>query len=119
MPCFIFDVRFDVSAETGTFGTSRGHSCKPRALRSALRRIRGFACSNVGVAWRAVAWRNTINLCISARLGPNMGPWANSTASDLNRRLNIEQSDSLRDALVRRGLVRKVKDGRATHLYAS
>jgi Mn-dependent DtxR family transcriptional regulator len=38
--------------------------------------------------------------------------------SDLNRRLNIEQSDSLRDALIRRGLVRKVKDGRATHLYA-
>jgi hypothetical protein len=25
--------------------------------------------------------------------------------SDLNRRLNIEQSDSLRDALIRRGLV--------------
>ena len=37
--------------------------------------------------------------------------------SDLNRRLNMKQSDSLRDALIRRGLVRKVKDGRATHLY--
>jgi Mn-dependent DtxR family transcriptional regulator len=38
--------------------------------------------------------------------------------SDLNRRLNMEQSDSLRDVLIRRGLIRKVKDGRATHLYA-
>lgn len=38
--------------------------------------------------------------------------------SELNRRLKMEQSDALRDALIRRGLVRKVKDGRATHLYA-
>jgi Mn-dependent DtxR family transcriptional regulator len=38
--------------------------------------------------------------------------------SELNRRLKVEQSDALRDALIRRGLVRKVKDGRATHLYA-
>jgi hypothetical protein len=37
--------------------------------------------------------------------------------SELNRRLKREQSDSLRAALIRRGLVRKVKDGRATHLY--
>jgi DNA-binding MarR family transcriptional regulator len=38
--------------------------------------------------------------------------------SELNRRLNVEQSDALRDVLIRRGLVRKVKDGQATHLYA-
>jgi Mn-dependent DtxR family transcriptional regulator len=38
--------------------------------------------------------------------------------SELNRRLKVEQSDALRDALIRRGLVHKVKDGRATHLYA-
>jgi hypothetical protein len=38
--------------------------------------------------------------------------------SELNRRLNREQSDSLRAALIRQGLVRKVKDGRETHLYA-
>jgi hypothetical protein len=38
--------------------------------------------------------------------------------SELNRRLNLEQSDALRDALIRRGLVRKVKDGATTHLYA-
>ena len=38
--------------------------------------------------------------------------------SELNRRLNVEQSDALRDALIKRGLVRKVKDGQATHLYA-
>lgn len=38
--------------------------------------------------------------------------------SDLNRRMNRVQSDSLRAALIRRGLVRKVTDGRATHLYA-
>ena len=37
--------------------------------------------------------------------------------SELNRRLNLTQSDSLRASLIRRGLVRKVKDGRATHLY--
>jgi hypothetical protein len=38
--------------------------------------------------------------------------------SELNRRLKMEQSDALRDVLIRRGLVRKVKDGGATHLYA-
>jgi hypothetical protein len=38
--------------------------------------------------------------------------------SELNRRLKRQQSDSLRAALIRRGLVRKVTDGRATHLYA-
>jgi hypothetical protein len=38
--------------------------------------------------------------------------------SELNRRLKMEQSDALRDALIARGLVRKVKDGRATHLFA-
>ena len=38
--------------------------------------------------------------------------------TELNRRLNREASDSLRAALIRRGLVRKVKEGRATHLYA-
>ena len=38
--------------------------------------------------------------------------------SELNRRLNLTQSDDLRDALVRKGLVRKVKEGHATLLYA-
>jgi Mn-dependent DtxR family transcriptional regulator len=38
--------------------------------------------------------------------------------SEINRRLNMKQSDALRDALIRRGLVRKVKEGRETHLYA-
>jgi hypothetical protein len=38
--------------------------------------------------------------------------------SELNRRLNMKESDALRDTLVRRGLVRKVKQGAATHLYA-
>ena len=38
--------------------------------------------------------------------------------SELNRLLNMKQSDALRDALIRRGLVRKVKEGPATHLYA-
>jgi Mn-dependent DtxR family transcriptional regulator len=38
--------------------------------------------------------------------------------SEINRRLKMKQSDALRDALIRRGLVRKVKDGRETHLYA-
>src|SRR4029453_15715066 len=47
-------------------GTSRAHSRKPRALRSALWRIRGFANSSVRVAWRAGAWRNTIDLRVSA-----------------------------------------------------
>ena len=37
--------------------------------------------------------------------------------SELNRRLNKEQSDALRATLIRRGLVRKVKDGQATFLY--
>lgn len=38
--------------------------------------------------------------------------------SEINRRLKLVQSDALRDALIRRGLVRKVKAGQATHLYA-
>lgn len=37
--------------------------------------------------------------------------------SEINQRLNREQTDSLRATLIRRGLVRKVKEGRATHLY--
>ena len=39
--------------------------------------------------------------------------------SEINRRLKMVQSDSLRAALIRRGLVRKIKDGRETHLYAT
>lgn len=39
--------------------------------------------------------------------------------SEINRRLNRVESDSLRATLIRRGLVRKVKDGRATYLYAN
>ena len=38
--------------------------------------------------------------------------------SEINRRLGLMQSDSLRTMLIRRGLVRKVKEGQATHLYA-
>ncbi len=38
--------------------------------------------------------------------------------SELNRLLKLTQSDALRDALIRKGLVRKVKEGAATHLYA-
>jgi Mn-dependent DtxR family transcriptional regulator len=38
--------------------------------------------------------------------------------SEINRRLGLTQSDSLRATLIRRGLVRKVKEGQATHLYA-
>jgi Mn-dependent DtxR family transcriptional regulator len=37
--------------------------------------------------------------------------------SEINRRLGLTQSDSLRATLIRRGLVRKVKEGHATHLY--
>jgi hypothetical protein len=37
--------------------------------------------------------------------------------SEINRRLNQVESDSLRATLIRRGLVRKVKDGQATYLY--
>ena len=39
--------------------------------------------------------------------------------SELNRRLDRTESDALRAALIRRGLVRKVKEGQATHLYAN
>jgi Mn-dependent DtxR family transcriptional regulator len=38
--------------------------------------------------------------------------------SEINRRLGLTQSDSLRATLIRQGLVRKVKEGQATHLYA-
>ncbi len=38
--------------------------------------------------------------------------------SEINRRLNRTESDSLRATLIRRGLVRKIKDGQATRLYA-
>jgi hypothetical protein len=37
--------------------------------------------------------------------------------SGINRRLNRVETDSLRATLIRRGLVRKVKVGQATHLY--
>jgi predicted transcriptional regulator len=37
--------------------------------------------------------------------------------SELNRLLNLEQSDALRSALIKRGLVRKEKDGSATRYY--
>ena len=39
--------------------------------------------------------------------------------SEINRRLNRTESDSLRATLIRRGLVRKVKEGQSTHLYAT
>ena len=39
--------------------------------------------------------------------------------SEINRRLNRTESDSLRATLIRRGLVRKVKEGQATYLYAT
>jgi len=39
--------------------------------------------------------------------------------SEINRRLGLAQSDSLRATLIRRGLVRKVKEGQSTHLYAT
>jgi hypothetical protein len=37
--------------------------------------------------------------------------------SEINRTLNIEQSDGPRGALLKRGLVRKVKEGSATRYY--
>jgi len=37
--------------------------------------------------------------------------------SELNRRLNREQSDGLRNTLIRRGLIRKEKDGSAMRYY--
>ena len=37
--------------------------------------------------------------------------------SEINHRLGLEQSDALRDTLIKRGLVRKVKEGQATYLY--
>ncbi len=37
--------------------------------------------------------------------------------SEINRLLDRTQSDSLRATLIRRGLVRKVKDGQTTRLY--
>jgi hypothetical protein len=39
--------------------------------------------------------------------------------SEINRRLNRVETDSLRAALIRPGLVRKVKEGQTTRLYAS
>jgi predicted transcriptional regulator len=37
--------------------------------------------------------------------------------SKLNRLLNLEQSDALRSALIKRGLIRKEKDGSVTRYY--
>jgi hypothetical protein len=37
--------------------------------------------------------------------------------SELNRRLNREESDGLRNTLIKRGLVRKEKDGSAMRYY--
>jgi DNA-binding MarR family transcriptional regulator len=38
--------------------------------------------------------------------------------SEINQRLQLEQSDALRDTLIKRGLVRKEKDGSAMRYYA-
>jgi hypothetical protein len=38
--------------------------------------------------------------------------------SEINRRLNLEQSDGLRATLIRRGLIRKERDGSAVRYYA-
>jgi hypothetical protein len=38
--------------------------------------------------------------------------------SELNRLLNREESDGLRSTLIRRGLIRKEKDGSAMRYYA-
>jgi DNA-binding MarR family transcriptional regulator len=38
--------------------------------------------------------------------------------SEINRRLKLEQSDAPRAALVKRGLIRKEKDGSAVRYYA-
>ena len=37
--------------------------------------------------------------------------------SELNRLLKLEQSDALRNALIKRGLIRKEKDGSAMRYY--
>jgi hypothetical protein len=37
--------------------------------------------------------------------------------SELNRRLNREQSDGLRNTLIKRGLIRKEEDGSAMRYY--
>jgi len=37
--------------------------------------------------------------------------------SELNRRLNRDQSDALRNTLIKRGLIRKEKDGSAMRYY--
>ena len=37
--------------------------------------------------------------------------------SELNRLLKVEQSDGLRNTLIRRGLIRKEKDGSAMRYY--
>jgi predicted DNA-binding transcriptional regulator len=39
--------------------------------------------------------------------------------SEINRSLDLAQSDGLRATLMRRGLVRKVNDGSATRYYAT
>jgi hypothetical protein len=38
--------------------------------------------------------------------------------SEVNRLLNLEQSDGPRNALIKRGLIRKEKDGSAMRYYA-
>jgi DNA-binding MarR family transcriptional regulator len=37
--------------------------------------------------------------------------------SEINRLLNLEQSDGVRNTLIRRGLIRKEKNGSATRYY--
>jgi len=46
------------------------------------------------------------------RMHPGIRP------SELNRLLNRDQSDDLRNTLIRRGLIRKEKDGFAMRYYA-
>jgi DNA-binding MarR family transcriptional regulator len=37
--------------------------------------------------------------------------------SEINRRLKLEQSDALRGSLIKRGLIRKEKEGSAVRYY--
>jgi DNA-binding MarR family transcriptional regulator len=39
--------------------------------------------------------------------------------SEINRRMKLEQSDSLRATLIKRGLIRKEKDGSAMRYYVA
>ena len=85
---------------------SKGKAKAESAQRSASRGIRSVKPVKPG---RTASQLEKVLSLIRAH--PGIRP------SEINRRLNLEQSDGLRATLIRRGLIRKEKDDSAVRYY--